>query len=367
MSIGSKSHPLNVEACWRAVLEKDKAQDGCFFYAVVTTGVYCRPSCPARRPLRKNVRFYGTPVEAERDGFKACLRCRPAAAVTDRHAARMTALCEYIRQQSAAGESVALRELSRQAGLSSFHLQRTFKAVVGITPKQFAEACKMNALKKQLRSADTVTEAIYDAGFNSSSRVYERIDSRLGLIPASYRAGGENVSISYACAQTPMGLLIIAATDRGLCFVQFGESEQQLLAMLRNEYPRAMLERTREPYPEQFHFWMRSLLAYLSGERTDINLPADIRATAFQQKIWNYLQSIPYGVTKSYSEVAAATGNARAVRAVARACAANPVAILIPCHRVIRGDGDLGGYRSGLARKRALLDTERSHTASAGT
>lgn len=349
---------LDEQACWNAVLAKNRAEDGHFFFGVVTTGVYCRPSCPARRPLRENVRFYETPTQAEADGLRPCLRCRPLSPVADQNLERMRQLCDYIRRHSTTGEPLTLARLSRHAGLSPFHLQRTFKSVIGITPKQFIERCRIETLKTQLRESNSVTTAVYEAGFGSSSRLYERSDSHLGMTPREYRAGGEGVVISHVVLETPLGHMLLGATDRGLCFLQFGDSPRQLLATLRAEFPAAVVQPMQTPYPPQFQLWVESLTRYLRGEHAALDLPLDLRATSFQMKVWKYLQSIPPGSTESYSHIAAATGNPHAARAVARACASNPVAIVIPCHRVIRGDGALGGYRWGLDRKRALLENE---------
>ncbi len=355
---------LDQNECWKAVLAKDKTQDGRFYFGVVTTGVYCRPSCPARTPLRKNVRFYESRGEAEHDGLRPCLRCRPASIVAeDANRVRIRRLCEYIRANCQSGESLGLEELSRETGLSPFYLQRTFKTVVGMSPKEYVEACRMDALKESLRGEDSVTGAIYAAGFASSSRVYERVDTRLGMTPGEYREGGKDISISYVSVASPLGVMMIGATDRGLCFVQFGESTEELLQSLRSEYPRAELEPMKTPYPEQFDFWIKSLLRYLRREAIRLDVPVDVHATGFQWKVWRYLQSIPPGEVQSYTEVAAALGNPKASRAVARACSANPVAIVIPCHRVIRGNGELGGYRWGLDRKRVLIDMERAAAA----
>ncbi len=352
---------LDQEKCWTAVLKKDKGQDGQFYFGVKTTGIYCRPSCPARTPLRRNVHFYVTRAEAERDGLRACLRCRPAAVTTaDSNKLRIPRLCEYIRLNCQSGESLALDELSRQIGLSPFHLQRTFKGIVGVSPKQFVEACRMEALKGELRARDSVTDAIYESGFGSSSRVYERVDTRLGMTPREYRSGGKGVSISYVSVASPLGVMMMGATDRGLCFVQFGESHDELFELLRQEYPAATLDRMKAPYSEQFESWMKSLLRYLRREQIRLDLPIDVRGTAFQLKVWKYLQFIPSGEVQSYSEVARAVGHPLATRAVARACAANRVALVIPCHRVIRGNGELGGYRWGAERKRVLIDAERA-------
>lgn len=350
---------LDEEACWKAVLTKDRAENGRFFFGVLSTGVYCRPSCSARKPKRQNVRFYQTSAQAEADGLRPCLRCRPSSDAADPNVKRMQDLCDFIRRRCAIGEPLTLDRLSRHAGLSAFHLQRTFKAIIGVTPKQFVESCRMDTLKTQLRTGDSVTTAIYDAGFGSSSRLYERSDSHLGMTPREYRTGGHGILISHVSIDTPLGPMLLGATDRGLCFLQFGDSPDELLAMLRAEFPAAVLQAMRTPYPPQFQLWIESLTQYLHGELSLLDVPLDVRATSFQMKVWKYLQSIPAGKTESYSQIAAATGDSHAARAVARACASNPVAIVIPCHRVIRGDGSLGGYRWGLDRKRALLEREK--------
>ena len=271
---------------------------------------------------------------------------------------RMQKLCRYI--EAHAHEPLTLRALSRLAHVSPFHLQRSFKSVVGVTPKQYAEACRMRSLKEKLRGGGTVTEAVYDAGFGSGSRVYERVDTRLGMTPRQYRKGGAGVEISYASSPTPLGTMMIAATDRGLCSLQFGESEAELRARLVEEYPAARLSPMPPERKGQFAGWMRALSKYLAGSSTTLDLPLDVRGTAFQMKVWSYLQRIPYGEVQSYSEVAAGIGRPRAVRAVGSACARNEVALVIPCHRVIRGDGGLGGYRWGLHRKRTLIERERA-------
>jgi len=346
------------EQCWEAVQTRDRGYDGKFYYGVITTGVFCRPSCPARLPLRKNVRFYETPAEAAHDGLRPCLRCRPLSAVgADPDAARMSDICRYI--EAHATETLTLAGLAARAGLSPFHFQRSFKAAVGATPKQYQEISRVERLKDELRGGGDVTEAVYEAGFGSSSRVYERADTRLGMTPNQYRRQGDGATITYATAESPAGPMMIGATDRGVCFVQFGRSTAELLSMLQKEYPKARLEPMREPGDPEFQRWIRALTDHLKGEQPRLDLPLDIRATAFQMRVWNYLQSIPYGETQSYAEVAAGIGQPKAVRAVASACAKNRVALMIPCHRVIRGTGDLGGYRWGLARKQAFLERER--------
>jgi AraC family transcriptional regulator of adaptative response/methylated-DNA-[protein]-cysteine methyltransferase len=280
---------------------------------------------------------------------------------------RFQELCDYIQAHAADGDGLTLEQLSARSGLSPFHLQRSFKAAVGVTPKEYVEGCRLAALKEKLRSGHTVTDAIYEAGFGSSSRVYERVDTRLGMIPSEYRAGGKGVRISYVTVESPLGRMMVGATDRGLCFIQFAESEPELLAQLRKEYPAAELQPMQQPWSQQFRLWMRSLDRHLQGAEPGLDLPVEVRATAFQLKVWKFLQTIPYGSVHSYAEVAAAIGQPGATRAVASACARNTVAIVIPCHRVIRGDGTLGGYRWGLARKRTLIDQERAASSKAVT
>jgi len=349
---------MDQEVCWKAVLARDATQDGRFFYGVVTTGVYCRPSCPSRKPLLNNVRFYTTGAEAERDGLRACFRCGPAACENG-NKLTVQRLCEFICEKCGQPEAISLNELSRKAGLSPFHLQRIFKKIVGVSPKQYAESCRMGDFKTHLRARGSVTEAIYEAGFGSSSRAYERVDSKLGMTPAEYKNGGRGLQISYLSSGSPLGTMMIGATDRGLCFLQFADSAEELFSLLRAEYPFASLQEKSKPYPELLEQAMDGLHRYLQKERPRLDLPLDVRATAFQLRVWKYLQSIPYGQVQSYSEIAVALDQPGAARAVARACASNRVAIAIPCHRVIRGDGGLGGFKWGLERKRFLLDSER--------
>lgn len=359
---------LDEAACWDAVTRRDPTHDGQFFIGVLTTGVYCRPSCPARHPLRQNVRFYKDATDAENDGLRPCLRCRPLAAVNrDPNAERIGKICRYIEAHAADldAHELSLDQLASRAGLSRFHFQRSFQAIVGVTPKQYLEACRIRQLKTNLRQPrDTkggaVTAAIYDAGYGSSSRVYERADAHLGMTPKQYRDGGSNLIITYTTVDSPAGKIMIGATDRGICFVQFGHSQDELLRALEAEYPAALLEAMRNPAPPVFRQWIAALSAHVAGRQPHLDLPLDIRATAFQMRVWNYLQSIPYGQTRSYAEVAKAIGQPTATRAVANACAKNTVAILIPCHRVIRGTGDLGGYRWGVERKRSILEAERA-------
>jgi AraC family transcriptional regulator, regulatory protein of adaptative response / methylated-DNA-[protein]-cysteine methyltransferase len=344
---------LSDTQCWNAILARDGSFDGRFFFGVVTTGVYCRPSCPSRHPLRRNVRFFRVSAEAEQAGLRPCLRCRPLSDPT----AAIKDLCRFIEDHC--HEPLSLATLAGRAGLSRFHLQRTFKAAVGLSPKQYLEAHRVGKLKKELRQAKDVTAAVYEAGFGSGSRVYERANSRLGMTPKQYRQGGGGVTIDHALIESPLGLAMMGATDRGICSIQFGESEEQLIEALRREYPAATLQPVAHPAPAAFEQWKKVLTAHLAGRSPVLDLPLDIQATVFQMRVWDYLRTIPYGNVQSYREVAAGIGSPSAVRAVARACAANRIALAIPCHRVVRGDGKPGGYRWGLNRKQALLDRER--------
>ena len=352
---------LDENACWAALLRRDSSVDGKFFYGVMTTGVYCRPGCGARIPKRENVRFYASIADAEHDHLRPCLRCNPQLATTPERE-RIVSLCRYIKEHAA--DRLTLVDLAREAKLSPHHLQRSFKAVVGLSPKQYMSHLRVTNFKSILRGNSTaakepVTAAIFDAGYGSLSRLYEQVDTQLGMTPMEYRSGGEGVEITYTAAQTSIGLMMLGATDRGLCFLQFGEDETKLRDALMAEYPNANFQPMPEPAPKSFARWMDALSRYLDGQDTDLKLPTHVRATAFQMKVWSYLQGIAPGSVQSYKEVATALGQPKAARAVARACATNKVAIAIPCHRVVRGTGQLGGYKWGLDRKRTLLDGER--------
>jgi AraC family transcriptional regulator, regulatory protein of adaptative response / methylated-DNA-[protein]-cysteine methyltransferase len=277
---------------------------------------------------------------------------------------RIRKICRYIETHSE--EPLTLDRLASMAAMSRYHFARSFKAIVGVTPKQYLAGIRFSELKRGLAEAKPVDAAVYDAGYGSASRVYEQAISRLGMTPAQYRRAGEGVAISYAPLQTPVGLMLIGATDRGICFVQFGSSEAELLGKLRAEYRNARIEPMETPPHPQFEQWVRAIARHVAGNQPHLDLPLDIRATAFQMRVWKYLQSIPYGEVQSYSEVADAIGSPNGARAVAGACASNPVAVVIPCHRVIRGTGELGGYRWGIERKRALIDRERAQKVQAG-
>lgn len=346
------------ENMWQAVRNRDAAMDHAFVYGVLTTGVYCRPSCAARRALRENVRFYATPAEAGEAGLRPCKRCRPLEHWQhDPDIALLLQLCRFIEAAPDALPDGAA--LARRSGRDAFQLNRLFKRHLAITPGDYIESVRLRRIKRALRDSGSVTDAVYDAGLGSSRGLYERAPRALGMTPRQYRSGGAGVGISHAIGATPLGLACIGATDRGICHLQFGDDRAALLAQLAAEYPQAHLAPMTADAQPAFDAWMRALNAHLEGRLPNIDLPLDIRGSAFQMRVWNYLRTIAYGDVVSYGEAAAAIGAPRATRALASACAKNRIAVLIPCHRVIRGDGDMGGYRWGVARKRALIDMER--------
>jgi AraC family transcriptional regulator of adaptative response/methylated-DNA-[protein]-cysteine methyltransferase len=338
---------------WKAVLARDSGLDGEFVFAVATTGVYCRPSCAARRPRRANVTFYARPEQAEKAGFRACLRCRPRSSGGNPQSDLAKEICRYIEQHL--DEPITLERLGKAFRQSPFHLQRRFKAALGITPREYADSCRLRLLKRNLQAGDNVTRAMYDAGYGSSSRLYEKTASQLGMTPDKYRRGAIAATLRYTCADSPLGRMLIAATERGVCSIQFARSDGELIEGLKREFPFAV----RKPDDGGLRAWVDALLAKIRGKELDAALPLDIRSTAFQRRVWTYLQSIPFGATQSYSQVARAIGQPSASRAVARACATNPVAVAIPCHRVVREDGSISGYRWGVERKKTLLEMEQ--------
>jgi AraC family transcriptional regulator, regulatory protein of adaptative response / methylated-DNA-[protein]-cysteine methyltransferase len=343
----------NDDRRWNALVARDSGHDGEFVFAVSSTGVYCRPSCPARRPRRENVTFYSRPELAEKAGFRACLRCRPRSISGNPRSDSAKEICRYIEQHL--DEPITLERLGKVFRQSPFHLQRRFKAALGITPREYADSCRLRLLKRNLQAGDNVTRAMYDAGYGSSSRLYEKTASQLGMTPDKYRRGAIAATVRYAIADSPLGRMLIAATDRGVCAIQFAGSDGELLEGLKREFPFAV----RKPDEGGLQAWVETLLANMTGRELDAALPLDIRATAFQRRVWTYLQSIPFGATRSYGQVAKAIGQPSASRAVARACATNPVAVAIPCHRVVREDGGISGYRWGVERKKALLEMEQ--------
>jgi len=312
--------------------------------------VYCRPSCPSRRPRRDSVEFFVNPQQAERAGYRACLRCKPREI-----SAQARAVTRARQLMDEAESAVTLADLSKRVGVSPFHLQRLFKRATGLSPREYQSARRMQQVKRGLRKGDDVTTALYDAGYGSPSRLYEKSSQQLGMTPGAYRRGGAGLTIQFAIVPSPLGRMLVAATSRGLCAVQFGEGIGELERGLRQEFRAAAIHRDDAALQR----YVQPLLASLRGENTTVDLPLDLRATAFQKRVWDELQRIPRGETRSYSEVAHAIGDDKAVRAVARACAGNPVAIAVPCHRVVRSDGNISGYRWGVDRKKKLLEQEQ--------
>ncbi|MFL5512662.1 MAG: bifunctional DNA-binding transcriptional regulator/O6-methylguanine-DNA methyltransferase Ada [Gemmatimonadales bacterium] len=337
---------------WQSVMTRDSSQDGRFVYGVSSTGIYCRPSCPSRRPAPSRVRFFGSPSEAETAGFRACLRCRPADPM-DAGLLQVTLAREYLERH--AGETVTLKQLGAVAQMSPFHLHRKFKRIVGLTPKAYASALRMERMKSGLRQGDTVSRATYDAGYGSGSRAYEHARSSLGMTPGVYRRGGRGLRITFTVVLSPVGHLLAAATDRGLCSVMLGDDGSDLERRLREEFPEAQLERddgALKRYTDQ-------VVARLDGGR-DTAIALDVPGTDFQHRVWDALRRIPAGETRSYQAIARELGQPTAARAVAAACASNRLALVIPCHRAIREHGETGGYRWGADRKRTILERERS-------
>lgn len=340
---------------WNSVVARDRHADGAFVYAVSSTGVYCRPSCPSRRPRRENVAFFDTTEDARRAGYRACRRCRPdEAAAADPWVEKVRRACVYLDRVDG---HPSLAALAARLGGSPYHLQRNFKRLVGVTPREYADAVRLRKVKRKLRSGENVTGAMFDAGYGSSSRFYERAASKLGMAPSIYRRGGAGMSIAYATTASPLGRLIVAATSRGVCSVAMGSQDDDLVSQLRREYPAATIREDRA----SLSAWIDAVVGHVSGESRRLDVPLDIRATAFQWRVWQALSEIPFGDTRTYAEVARAIGRPTAARAVARACASNPVALAIPCHRVVPASGDVGGYRWGAERKKAILAGERRH------
>ena len=346
---------LSDDDAWHAVETRDEQYDGQFVYAVKTTGVYCRPSCTSRRALRANVTFFTEPDDAERAGFRACLRCEPRAEHAERAGA---AAVERARSflDAHTDRTVSLGELASHVGLSASHLQRSFKRVLGVSPKEYQDARRVNEFKSRLRAGDTVSRATYEAGFGSSSRIYERADALLGMTPASFRRGGAGMRIAYTIADSPVGRVLVGTTDRGVCAVELGATDTDVERALRADFPNATIERG----DNEDQAWVRAVLDRIhepAGASTRV--PLDVSGTAFQWMVWKALQAIPPGERRTYSEIARAIGRPTAARAVARACATNRVAVVIPCHRVVREGGEVSGYKWGADRKRRLLEREK--------
>jgi AraC family transcriptional regulator of adaptative response/methylated-DNA-[protein]-cysteine methyltransferase len=340
------------DARWSAVRRRDRAADGTFVYSVRTTGVYCRPSCAARRPRRENVAFHETCADAERAGFRPCKRCRPnEPARADRQAAAVAAACRLIEE---AEEVPSLDTLAQAADMSRFHFHRVFKAVTGVTPKAYAETHRGNRVRAELAARDTVTQAIYGAGFNSGSRFYAASSGLLGMTPTEFRAGGSGNVIRFAVGECSLGAILVAATDKGVCAIEFDDDPERLVRNLQDRFPNARLVGGDEAF-EQL---VAKVVGFVDAPARGLDLPLDIRGTAFQRRVWDAIRDIPAGSTASYAEIARRIGVPKAVRSVAQACASNAIAVAIPCHRVVRTDGSVSGYRWGVARKRALLARE---------
>src|SRR6266446_2105713 len=348
---------MNNPELWNAVLARDASRDGSFVFAVRSTGIYCRPSCPARRPRREQVSFFQIPEAAEQAGFRACRRCHPRRARTDDPQIELVRqVCHAIDEHDE--EPTTLKTLSAETGVSAHHLQRTFKEVMGITPRQYAELRRLKQFKSKVKNGSSVTDAMYDAGYGSSRGLYEKSSAHLGMTPATYGRGGRGMRIIYTIANCSLGRLLVAATECGVCAVALGNSNVELVKGLFAEYPNASIDSKDTAISPALNLWLNQVLDHLNGKCPRIDLPLDIQATAFQWRVWDELRQIPLGATRSYRQIANAIGKTKAVRAVARACASNHAALVIPCHRVIREDKSLGGYRWGLERKRKLLETE---------
>jgi AraC family transcriptional regulator of adaptative response/methylated-DNA-[protein]-cysteine methyltransferase len=344
--------PRKAAQYWRATLQRDARADGKFFLAVRSTRIYCRPSCPARRPLRRNVVFFQTREEAEKQGYRPCLRCRPNEIAAS--AALVARAAKYLAQSNE--EGVRLAAVARELNTNAATLRRAVRQVTGLAPRELAEALRVKRFKSLLRAGKNITDALYETGYSSSSRVYERSNAQLGMTPATYRKGGKGMRIEYTIAKSPLGKVLVAATERGVSAVYLGDAQSKLVAELREEYPRAEIS----PAVADVQRWVSEIVQRIEGKPAQVDLPLDLQATAFQRRVWQELQRIPRGTTRTYSQVARALGNPKAVRAVARACATNPVSIVVPCHRVVREDGNLAGYRWGLSRKEQLIASERA-------
>jgi AraC family transcriptional regulator of adaptative response/methylated-DNA-[protein]-cysteine methyltransferase len=343
---------------WNAVLARDSSRDGSFVFAVKSTGIYCRPSCPARRPRREQVSFYQLPEVAEREGFRACRRCHPRRArTTDPKIELARRICHAIDEHDE--EPQTLKTLSADTGVSTHHLQRTFKEVMGITPRQYADSQRLKKFKTNVKGGSNVTSAMYDAGYGSSRGLYEKSATQLGMTPATYGRGGRGMRIIYTTASCSLGRLLVAATNRGVCSVALGDTDAALISALFAEYPNAAIDSQDTAISPSLNLWLNQVLELIAGKTPSVDLPLDIQATAFQWQVWEELRRIPLGETRSYQEIAAAIQKPNAVRAVARACASNHAALVIPCHRVVRQDKSPSGYRWGLKRKEELLQRER--------
>ncbi len=358
--MADKLRNMDTEIFWQAVKTNDVRFDGAFVLGVKTTGIYCKPSCRARLPKRENVAFYESCGTAESNGFRACLRCRPKMEnATDPQVKAILQACKLIDEH----EQVSLDDLGAELKLSRSHLQRTFKAIMGVSPKKYAEAKQMEKFKEGIRGGGDVVTAMYDAGYGSSSRLYEKASENLGMTPATYKKGGKGMKIEYTIADCELGKILVARTERGICSVTFGDDDAGIYDGLVKEFPNAEIAEDAS----NLRVSVQAILNYLAGKNKRLVLPLDLQATAFQMQVWDFLKKIPFGETRSYSEIAEQIGDKKKVRAVAQACAKNRVAVVIPCHRVIASDGKLSGYRWGIERKKQLLDREKENSQQAKT
>jgi AraC family transcriptional regulator of adaptative response/methylated-DNA-[protein]-cysteine methyltransferase len=346
------------DLCYEVIKSRDTSHDGVFYVAVRTTRVYCRPSCPSRRPKRENVTFYATPDECEAAGFRACKRCTPREVLSDGRPELIREACEYLESDPDA--QTTLRPVARRLGVDAEYLRRLFKRTLWVTPREYAASHRALRLRHGLREGASVTTAMYDAGYPSSSRLYEAADKQLGMTPAAYQRGGRGMAINYQIVDSALGKLLVGVTERGICCIRLGETEEQLEETLRHEFPRALISRKSGS-----EGWVQDIVRFLDGRQVRLDLPVDIQATAFQIRVWRALRAIAYGETKSYSQVAREIGNPKATRAVAQACKRNPIPFVIPCHRVVRNNGDIGGYALGVNRKNQLLAMESANKAEA--
>ncbi|HYX13547.1 MAG TPA: bifunctional DNA-binding transcriptional regulator/O6-methylguanine-DNA methyltransferase Ada [Nostoc sp.] len=338
---------------WEAVLNRDPTIDGKFFYSVRSTGIYCRPICPSRRPNRNQVCFFESAQEAEIAGFRPCKRCQPQfETVPNTAKSKVLAACRYIEAQ---GDRVpTLSELCSQVEMSSSYLQRIFKQIIGVSPFQYADALRSQRLKQRLQSGEEIADAVYDTGYGSSSQLYEKAPKQLGMTPKIYQQAGKTISIVYAIAPCPLGYLLVATTEKGICAVKLGDEADKLEHILNQEFHQAHIMRDDHTHKK----WIQAILDFIAGGETHLDLPLDVRGTAFQKQVWEALQKIPYGETRTYSDIACDIAKPQTVRAVGNACGANPIALIVPCHRVLRSDGSLGGYHWGIERKQKLLTQE---------
>jgi len=348
------AHLIERDPRWLAIRSRDARADGTFYYSVKTTGVYCRPSCGARPARPENIAFHATRADAERAGFRPCKRCKPdQPSLAERNAAKITAACRLI--ESAGDETPNLEALAAHAQMSAYHFHRLFKSITGVTPRTYAAAHRARRVRAELGRAGSVTDAIFDAGYNSNARFYENSNALLGMTPRAFQRGGTDTQIRFAIGQCSLGAILVARSDKGICAIEFGDDPDVLARALQDRFPNAQLIGG----DAEFERLVAKVIGFIETPQLGLDLPLDVRGTAFQQRVWEALRKIPAGVTASYSEIAARIGAPKSARAVAQACAANQLAVAIPCHRVVRNDGALSGYRWGVERKRSLLERER--------